>query len=68
MRTFTLKATYKTTSRTHTFQASTDDDAIGVAAMRVVTLAYPNIQPWASGKIELINDMDVVLAEMAEAQ
>ncbi len=64
MRLFTLKATLGQTKRFQTFEAKNDADAIGVGALRVVTLAYPNAEPWASGQIELINDMGVVLAEM----
>ena len=64
MRIFTITATLGQTKRTHTFEAKNDADAIGAGAMKVVTLAYPNAEPWASGHIELVNDMGVVLAEM----
>ena len=64
MRLFTLQATLRSTKRIHTFYAKNDADAIGVGALRVCTLAYPNAEPWASGHIELINDMGVILAEM----
>lgn len=65
MRIFTITATLRQTKRIHTFEAQNDADAIGVAALKVLTLAYPNTEPWATGHIELVNDMGVVLAEMA---
>lgn len=64
MRLFTITATLGRTKRIHTFEAKNDADAMGVGALKVVTLAYPNCEPWASGHIELVNDMGVVLAEM----
>jgi len=41
MRLFTLKATLGQTKRFQTFEAKNDADAIGVGALRVLTLAYP---------------------------
>jgi hypothetical protein len=64
MRLFTLQATLGQIKKFQTFEAKNDADAMGVGAMRVLTLAYPNTEPWATVKIELINDMGVVLAEM----
>lgn len=46
------------------FHSTDDRTAIGDAAMLIMKLAYPNQEPWASGHIELHNEIDVVLAEM----
>ncbi len=66
MRTFQLRATSGKTRRIHTFHSVSDTEAIGDAAFRILSLAYPNQEPWATGRIELINDMGVVLREMGE--
>jgi hypothetical protein len=66
MRLFTLKATLGQTKRFQTFEAKNDADAIGVGALRVLTLAYPNAEPWATGCIELFNQEGELLAEMGE--
>ncbi len=66
MRQFQLIATRRNNKRIHTFEAENDRDAIGVASWRVMTLAYPNQEPWANGRIELVNEMGVILAEMGE--
>lgn len=64
MRTFQLRGTLGKNQRVHTFESDNDREAIADGALRVLTLAYPNQEPWATGRIELINDMGVVLAEM----
>ena len=51
-REFTLRATLGDNRKQEEFTAWTDTDAIGVGAMI------------ATGQIELINDMDVIIAEM----
>lgn len=63
-REFTLRATLGENRKQEEFTAWTDTDAIGVGAMIVMRNAYPNVEPWATGQIELINDMDVIIAEM----
>lgn len=65
MRTFTLRA-YRAngTYATELFFADNDRDAIACGALTVMRKAYPNVEPWANGRIELINDMGVVLEEM----
>jgi hypothetical protein len=63
-REFRLRATLGKNCRQEEFVAWTDTDAIGVGAMIVMRNAHPNVEPWASGHIELINDMDVIIAEM----
>lgn len=68
MREFQLRGTLGTTQRIHTFECDDDREAIADGAMRVMVLAYPNREPWATGRIELINDIGVVLAEMGEKQ
>jgi len=65
MRTFILRATLSGRTNTVRIEAESDTDAIGVSAMRIMSLAYPNNAMWAKGHIELINDMGVVLREMA---
>lgn len=65
MRTFTLRAyrangTYATT----TFLAEDDRRALIAGGIVVVRKAFPDREPWANGRIELINDMGVVLEEM----
>lgn len=65
MRVFTLRAyegngRYKTT----TFLAEDDKRALIAGAIVVMRKAYPMREPWSSGKVELINDIGVVLAEM----
>jgi len=66
MRRFQLIGTLGRNKRIHSFEAENDRDALGVAAWRVMSLAYPNREPWANGRIELVNEMGVVLAEMGE--
>lgn len=65
MRTFTLRA-YRAdgSCRTANFLAEDDKRALIAGAMVVMSKAYPMREPWASGKIELINDLGVILAEM----
>lgn len=65
MRTFVLRAyrangSYAST----TFLAEDDKRALIAGGIVVMGKAYPNVEPWANGKIDLINDMGVVLAEM----
>jgi hypothetical protein len=65
MRTFTLRAHWGNGNyKTHLFGAENDRDAVATGAMVVMQLAYPNREPWASGHIQLINDMGVILQEM----
>lgn len=64
MRTFQLVGTLGKNKRVHTFTSDNDRDALADGALRVLTLAYPNVEPWATGRIELVNDMGIVLAEM----
>jgi hypothetical protein len=65
MRTFILRATLSGRTNTVQIDAENDTNAIGVSAMRIISLASQNNSMWAKGHIELINDMGVVLAEMA---
>jgi hypothetical protein len=67
-REFRLRATFRKNCKQQEFAAWTDTDAIGIAAMMVMRNAYPNVEPWASGQIELINDMDVIIAEMGATE
>jgi hypothetical protein len=66
MRTFQLVGTLGRNKRVHTFTSDNDRDALADGALRVLTLAYPNVEPWATGRIELVNDMGIVLAEMGQ--
>lgn len=50
----------------HCFDAESDRDALAVGALKVMKLAYPMVQPWCDAHIDLVNDLNVVLAEMGE--
>jgi hypothetical protein len=63
MRTFVLRATFGGRTNSTRIYANSDTDAIGVSAVEIMDLAYRNTM-WAKGKIELINELGVVLREM----
>lgn len=50
----------------HLFEAESDRDAVAVGALKVMKLAYPMVQPWCDAHIDLVNDLNVVLAEMGK--
>jgi hypothetical protein len=52
----------------HLFEAESDRDAVAVGALKVMKLAYPMVQPWCDGHIDLVNDLNVVIAEMGSKQ
>ena len=61
---YILRATKDTQTAHIHFHANNDAEAIADAAIGVVKQAYPNREPWATGFIELINEIGVVLKEM----
>lgn len=67
MRAFVLRTTFGGRTNSTRIYANSDTDAIGVSAVEIMDLAYRNPM-WAKGRIELINELGVVLKEMEAKQ
>ena len=66
MSTYTLTASGSGKMQTVTLEATDDIDAITIGALTVMRNAYPNVQPWASGRITLANSDGTIISEMKE--
>jgi len=67
MKTYFLTATYGGRSETVELFATDNMDAIATGALRVMSLAYPNVELWGCGEI-ILADGDGVVIERMEAK
>lgn len=66
MKTYFLTATRRYRSETVKLYATDDNDAIVSGALKVMSLAYPNVDLWGNGEIVLEDDHGTVIQRMEE--